>query len=98
MYEERRHSPRHPFECEIERQVSERSKEEPVRIRARVVDLSAQGAGIVGEQPPPPFVVLPWKFYVPEVPVPLQVLAQVRWVEPVESAENEFRFGLMFLP
>jgi len=98
MHAERRHWPRHSFDCEVDWQSSAPGEKESARFRGRVVDLSTNGACIIADRRPKPFDVLPWKFYVHDVPVPLQMLGQIRWVEPVNGSENAFRFGLMFLP
>jgi hypothetical protein len=98
MHEERRHEPRHPFRCGVEGRVSASREKEPTLIRGSVVDLSADGACIVGDLPEDRFAALTWRFNIPDVPTPLPVLAQIRWVKPESSVEKTFRFGLAFLP
>ena len=51
----------------------------------------------MGDRPLAKFTVMPWRFSLPDVPVTLPVLAQVRWVEPVASQESAFRLGLIFI-
>jgi len=63
-----------------------------------VIDLSAEGAGVIGDLPDDRFEVLTWKFHIPDVPFPLPVLAQIRWVDPISSPGNTVRLGLLFLP
>lgn len=69
----------------------------PTVVTGKVVDVSANGAGVIGDYLVTKFSVVPWRFHLPNVPVALPVLAQVRWVEPVVSQKNTFRLGLTFL-
>lgn len=96
---ERRQQTRYPFSCDIEGGPSTRQKEPEATtvLSGRVVDLSAGGVGVIGDCALAKFTVVPWRFHLPDVPVPLPVLAQVRWVEPVDSQKNAFRLGLIFL-
>ena len=98
MNEERRNLARHSFRCVVEARTSTRGDEERQVIPGQAVDLSAEGAGIVGALPDDRNAILVWQFHLPGVPAPLPVLAQIRWVEPVSSSENTYRFGLLFLP
>jgi PilZ domain len=106
MHEERRHHLRHPFHGVLEASASEDVGEEVLVIRGRVVDLSTGGAGViadlsndrVGGLPDDTSAVLKWAFYIPDVPVPLPLLAQIRWIEPISSPEGTVRLGLAFLP
>ncbi|MGH9199118.1 MAG: PilZ domain-containing protein [Acidimicrobiia bacterium] len=98
MHEERRRSSRYAFSCNVESGPSRSSNQQVTpALRGRIVDLSETGAGLIGDRGLPEFTVAPFRFRVPDVPVPLPVLAQVRWVQPVGSDENSFRLGLTFL-
>jgi hypothetical protein len=97
---ERRQQTRFPFRCDVTGGPSKRQNHEPAAttiVSGQVVDVSANGACVIGDRPPVKFTVLPWRFDLPGVPVALPVLAQVRWVEPVPSQDNTFRIGLSFL-
>jgi hypothetical protein len=61
------------------------------------MNVSAGGACILGELALERFSVLPCTFHFPEVPAPVPILMQVRWVEPVPSQDGIFRIGLSFL-
>jgi hypothetical protein len=64
--------------------------------RGIVLNVSAGGACILATNCSlEPFSVLPWKFQFPSVPVRVPVLAQVRWIEPVDA--ERVRIGLLFL-
>ena len=97
---ERRQEARYSFSCDIEGAPSTHRNQEAEAttvLSGKVVDLSASGVGVVGDYALAKFTVVPWRFHLPDVPVALPVLAQVRWVEPVVSPENTFRLGLAFL-
>ena len=94
---ERRTQPRYPLTCDIEAVPStDREKEsgKPQTIRGTVVNVSAGGACVIGEQSIKQFTVLLCQFHFPGVPVPVPVLMQVRWIEPVPSRKSSFRIGL----
>ena len=62
-----------------------------------VVNISAGGVCVLGEQSVEQFSVLPCRFQFPGVPVPVPVLMQVRWILPLPSRESAFRIGLFFV-
>ena len=64
---------------------------------SRAAIASNGGACVVIDTPVEPLRVMPFRFGFPDVPVLLPVLAQVRWVEPLTSAERAFRAGLRFI-
>lgn len=100
MHVERRRHVRYPFSCDVEGGPSTRPEQEPAVttvLAGKVVDISTDGVGVIGDRPLAKLTVVPWRFHLPDVPVALPVLAQVRWVEPVASQENTFRLGLTFL-
>jgi hypothetical protein len=100
MNVERRQHARYAFSCDVTGGPSTRLNQEPAIVTVltgKVVDLSTGGAGVIGDRPLARLTVVPWRFYLPGVPAPLPVLAQVRWVEPMASQENTFRLGLTFL-
>lgn len=100
MHVERRQHPRYAFSCHITGGPSTRRHPEAAVatvLTGKVVDVSAIGAGVIGDRPLAKFTVVPWRFYLPDVPVVLPVLAQVRWMEPVPSQQNTYRLGLTFL-
>ena len=88
---ERRHEHRHPYTCDVV------SSLDPRALRGTVVNLSVGGACVISAGSVERFVLLPCGFRFPDVPVPVPVLAQVRWVQPVPSEENTFRVGLLFI-
>jgi hypothetical protein len=97
---ERRQHPRYAFSCDVTGGPSRLPHGESAVFTvctAKVVDVGANGACVIGDCPLTKFAVLPWRFDLPGVPVALPVLAQVRWVEPVPSEEGTFRVGLSFL-
>jgi hypothetical protein len=93
---ERRKEPRYPLTCHVDA-ASASNEECPRAVSANALNVSAGGACIVGELAPEPFSVLPCHFHFADVPVPIPLLMQVRWVEPVPSPEGAFRIGLSFL-
>lgn len=97
MSVERRQHDRHAFSCDVQGGPSTRLPAVTTVITGKVVDLSTGGACVIGDRPLAKLTVVPWRFQLPDVPVALPVLAQVRWVEPVVSQENMFRLGLTFL-
>jgi len=66
-------------------------------LTGKVVDISANGACIIGNIPLTTFTVMPWRLELPGVPVSLAVLAQVRWVKRLSPQDDGFRIGLSFL-
>lgn len=97
---ERRSGRRYPVAGDIESPSSERHAQEGgelPRIQGKVLNLSAGGACVTGDRSVEPFTILPCRFRFQKVPVPVPVLAQVRWVQPVPSQENTFRVGLLFI-
>jgi hypothetical protein len=52
---------------------------------------------VIGDHSAEQFALLPCRFRFPAVPVPVPVLAQVRWVQAVPSQEDAFRIGLIFI-
>jgi len=100
MDPERRQHARYRFSCDVIGGPSTRGNQESdvtIVLSGKVVDLSAGGACVMGDRPLAKFTVMPWRFSLPDVPVTLPVLAQVRWVEPVASQESAFRLGLIFI-
>lgn len=100
MSVERRRCVRYPFSCHVKGGPSTRRNQESAVatvFNGKVVDLSVNGAGVIGDRPLARLTVVPWSFLLPDVPVALPVLAQVRWVERVISQENTFRLGLTFI-
>jgi hypothetical protein len=100
MDPERRRHTRYRFSCNVTGGPSTRGTQESditVVLHGQLVDLSTGGAGVVTDRPLTKFTVIPWRLYLPDVPVPLPVLAQVRWVEPAASRASAFRLGLAFL-
>ena len=70
----------------------------PGTLHGTLVNLSAGGASIVADRFIERLPVLPFKFLLSKVPVPVPVRAQVRWVSPSVSAKQEtFRLGLLFI-
>ena len=91
---------RYPLTCGVEAVPSTGRDQEsgkPRTFRGTVVNISAGGACVLGEQPVEPFSVFLSRFHFPGVPVPVPVLTQVRWVEPVPSGKSAFRVGLFFI-
>lgn len=60
-----------------------------------VIDLSEGGAGVLVDSPIEPFSVMVVKLMVDTAPVPVPVLAQVRWMEPPSG--GRIRMGLLFV-
>ena len=97
---ERRNEPRYPLTCDVDTVPSaslDLEGQRPQTVRGTVVNVSAGGACVLGERSVEQFGVLPCRFHFPGVPVPVPVLTQVRWIEPVPSREGVFRIGLFFL-
>ena len=97
---ERRTESRHSLTCDIDAappSVRYQEIPNPYTVRGIATNVSAGGACILGALPVEPFSVLPCTFHFPEVPAPVTVLMQVRWVEPVPSRDGVFRIGLSFL-
>ena len=100
MNVERRRHRRYPFSCDISGGPSTRQNQEASTgtvLHGKVVDVSTNGVGVIADRPLAASTVVPWRFYLPDVPVALPVLAQVRWVEAIASQKNAFRLGLTFL-
>jgi PilZ domain len=97
---EHRTAPRYPLTCQIETVQSagrDQERGEPQAVRGTVVDVSAGGACVLSEQSVEWGSVLSCRFHFPAVPVPVPVLAQVRWIQPVPSRKGIFRIGLWFI-
>lgn len=96
---ERRQHTRYPFSCDVTGGPSTRGNQSEITavLTGQLVDLSPGGAGVVTDRPLPEFTVIPWRLHLPDVPVALPVLAQVRWVQPVAARDDAFRLGLLFL-
>jgi hypothetical protein len=97
---ERRTQPRYSLTCDVDAvppSVREQEIANPHTVRGIAMNVSAGGACILGELSVERFSVLPCKFHFPEVPVPVPILMQVRWVDPVLSQDGVVRIGLSFL-
>jgi hypothetical protein len=97
---ERRTESRHSLTCDVDAappSVRDQEIPNPHTVRGIAVNVSAGGACILGELSVERFSVLPCTFHFPEVPAPVPILMQVRWVEPVSSHDGVFRIGLSFL-
>ena len=89
---------RHSFVCDVDAAPPATHNQEIARTALAVaLNISAGGVCILGELSIERFSVLPCQFHFPEVPVPIPILTQVRWIEPVESREGVFRIGLAFV-
>ncbi len=91
---------RYPFICDIESVPLRLEGEETDDARilsGKVVDISEHGACVISNCSFEPLATLPWKFHLPNIPVPLTLLAQVRWIEPLPSDEDTCRIGLLFV-
>jgi hypothetical protein len=88
---ERRLYSRHPHNCAI---IALQSSTGGYTVAGSVVDLSERGACVLVNRALDPLTVLPWRLHT-ATPVPLPVLAQVRWVRP--EGEDRFRMGLLFV-
>jgi len=89
---------RHSLACDVDAAPpSTHNQEIPRTASAVALNISAGGACIFGELFVERFSVLPCQFHFPEVPVPIPILTQVRWIEPVESCDGMFRIGLAFI-
>jgi len=98
MDAERRRHERYPFTCGVKGEQKGTNQPEPAfAVIGEIVDLSADGAGAIGDRNLAPYSILPWRISVPGVPVALPVLAQVRWVQAVDPEGRAFRYGLTFL-
>ena len=97
---ERRSEPRHPLTCEVQPLAPSAPIGHNGRastVRGTVVNVSAGGACVLAERAVEPHTVLPFNFAFPAVPVPVPVLMQVRWIEPVAPRSELYRIGLSFL-
>jgi hypothetical protein len=97
---ERRTESRYPLSCDVDAappSVRDQEVPNPHTVRGIVMNVSAGGACILGELAVERFSVLPCTFHFPDVPVPLPILMQVRWVESVPPQDGVFRIGLSFL-
>ena len=97
---ERRKQTRYPLTCDVDAvppSVGDQQTLNPQTVRGRIVNVSAGGACMLGERSVEPLTVLPCRFHFPSVPVPVPVLMQVRWTEPVPSRHGMCRIGLSFI-
>jgi hypothetical protein len=97
MHVERRRHTRYPFACNIIG-VSSAPRVEGSRahlFQGTIVDVSSSGVSAVWDRAPERFAVLSCRLHFPDVPIGVPVLAQVRWVEPIDG--SSYRLGLTFI-
>lgn len=97
---DRRLKCRYSFACDVEIVPSRGRNQEEAKdrtLRGTVVNVSGGGACVLGERSLEPGSVVPCWFHFAGVPVPVPVLMQVRWTQPLLSGKNTFRIGLFFL-
>jgi hypothetical protein len=96
---ERRQQTRYPFTCDVESLPLrfQGQATDSQSLSGKVVDVSEHGARVIGQWPFEPLAMSRWRFHFPDTPVPITVLAQVRWIEPLTSQANTFHVGLLFV-
>lgn len=97
---ERRQQTRYPFTCDVESvplRLQGQETGDTQRLSGKAVDVSENGACVIGHWSVEPLAMSRWRFYLPDIPVPLTMLAQIRWTEPLASQEDTFRIGLLFV-
>jgi len=100
---ERRKRSRYPLTCDVEALPSKdanavkQDREQTTAVRGTAVNVSCGGACILGEGSLEQFSICRCLFHFPGVPVPVPLLMQVRWVEPVPAGDRAFRIGLSFI-
>jgi len=97
---ERRDFPRFPFTLDVDLRMLAPavSTTEPVKsVRGRTQNLSRGGLCILSEESLEGATVVICELSVPDLPVPIPILTNVRWSEYRNEGRNCYLYGLQFL-